>query len=84
VARLFWLESNQSAAENRAGFSLCYVAVLFSSHFLLLMRRESNYNLRVLCLQQGEIYFAVFCIYLISACVKSCVWWNKVEHSSVI
>lgn len=72
MARLFWLKSNQSNAENREGVSLLYVAVLFSSRFLLLMRCESNYNLRVVCLQQGEIYFGLFYISNLYKCQELC------------
>lgn len=42
LARPFWLKSNHSNVENWEGFSLLYIAVLFSSHFLLLTRCESN------------------------------------------
>lgn len=42
---------------------MLYGAMPFSSHFLLFMRRESKYNLIVVCLQQGEMYFGLFYIY---------------------
>lgn len=73
MARLFWFESNQSNTENQDGFTLLYGAVLFSSHFLFFMTHGSNYNLKVVCLQQGEMYFDLFHIYNPYICQKLCV-----------
>lgn len=72
MARLFWFKSNQSNMEDQGGFTLLYGAVLFSSHFLLFMRHESNSNLKVVCLQQGEMCFGLFHIcnlYICQICV---------------
>lgn len=83
VARLFWFKSNQSNTENQEGFTLLYGAVLFSSHFLLFVRHESNYNLKVVCLQQGEMYFGLFHIYNLYICQKLCVvgqGWTWLRH----
>lgn len=81
VARLCWLKSDHSNVETWEGFSLLYIAVLFSSHFQLLMRCESNYNLRVVRLQQGEIHFVLFYISNLYMCRE---WWTRVEHGSLI
>lgn len=72
MARVLWFKSKQSSTENQEGFTLLYGAVLFSSHFLLFIRHESNYNLRVTCLQ-GEMYFGLVYMYNPYLCYKLCV-----------
>lgn len=64
--------------------SLClYGAVLFSSRFLLFMRHKGNYNLRVVCLQQGEMYFGLVYLYNLYIYQKLYVvgWgWTWLRH----